>query len=93
VLESFALTLPLARGGILCRELLKVIADYASKRGVAVHGDFTEFLDEILVERESDIHRPIIRETLKSCKCISLKKKHLLESSASRFKESYGAGT
>jgi len=40
VLESFALTLLLACGGILCREPLKVIADHASERGVAVHGDF-----------------------------------------------------
>src|SRR5260370_3353025 len=67
-LESFALTAFFAGCGVFSGDFFEVIADHAGESGIAIDGDFAEFFDEFLVEREGDIHGPIIRETLKSCK-------------------------
>src|SRR5580704_6643471 len=71
--ESLALTPLFTGGGVISGDFFEVIADHASQCGITIDGDFAEFFDEFLVEREGDVHAPIIRETLISCKWISLR--------------------
>jgi hypothetical protein len=73
VLKSLALATLFAGGSVFSSDLLEVVTDHAGEGGIAVDGDFAKLFDELLVERESDIHAPIIRENLKLCKRILLK--------------------
>src|SRR5450755_321991 len=52
------------RSRILLRNLLQIIADQPGERGIALHRDFADLFDQLIVQRKGDIHRPIIRETL-----------------------------
>ena len=45
-------------------EFLKVGAHQASERRVAFDRNFADFFHQFLVNGESDVHKPIIRETL-----------------------------
>jgi len=51
-------------------EFLKVGAHQASERRVAFDGNFADFFHQFLVKGESDVHKPIIRETLNMGKVV-----------------------
>src|SRR5262249_32320028 len=53
---------------LVSRKLLQILANHASQGRIPLDSDLPHLLDEIVVDRESDIHIPIIRETHNSCK-------------------------
>jgi hypothetical protein len=56
---------PLAPGfRVLGGQILQVGAHQSSQRSIALNRNLSDFLDEIVIERKSDVHGPIIRETL-----------------------------
>ena len=54
-------------------EFPKIRAHQSGESGVTLHRKFADFLDQIVVDRKRDIHRPIIRETLNKGKQECLK--------------------
>ena len=66
-LERLALTAfpPMCR--ILKGELFQVIANYTGQSRIPLDRDFANFLHQLVVEGECDVHIYIIRETLNPC--------------------------
>src|SRR5437879_4427216 len=65
--ERFQLpTLPTGCG-IFRRQLLQVVADESRQSGSAIDRKFAQFFDEFVIERKSDIHVHIIRDSLNPC--------------------------
>src|SRR5690242_10496064 len=67
-LERFALT-PLSAG---CRvfggNVFQIRANHPSESRVTLDGDFPDFFNQFVLKRQCDVHKPIIRESLKPCK-------------------------
>src|SRR5690242_4777351 len=85
-LERFALT-PLSAG---CRvfggNVFQIRANHPRESRVTLDGDFPDFFNQFVLERQCDVHKPIIREPLKLCKSAILASRRPLQSGSQRQK-------
>src|SRR5689334_7307793 len=69
-LQCLALPASPAGCGVLGRKFFQVLANQARQGGIPLDRNLPHLLDEFIVQRECQVHIPIIRETLnpwKSC--------------------------
>jgi hypothetical protein len=76
-LQGFAFATPAAGGRILAGKLGQIVADQAGEGGVMVDCNLADAFDKFLVQGQSDVHKPIIRDSLILCKTTSPDVGHL----------------
>src|SRR5579859_1808438 len=67
-LECLALTPFSAGRSLFSRNLFQIGANHPRESRVTLDGDLPDFLNQLVLKRQCDVHKPIIRESLKLCK-------------------------